>query len=482
MRRVGEHAVVIGASVAGLLAAAAAADAYERVTIVDRDALPAGGEGRRAVPQGRHAHSLHPRGLEHIEALLPGLSGELEAAGAPVYRAMEELRLVMDGGELARASTGLRAVVASRAFVEGHVRRRVRALPNVRIVERCDAAGLTAAERGARVTGVRLLHRAGSSAEETLPADLVVAATGRGARVPSWLEQIGCDAPAEERLAIDVRYASRFLRLPDGAAGGDKLVLVTARPDRPRALALFAQEGGRWLLTAGGYGPDHRPPSDPRDFAAFAAALAPPDVAAALREAEPPGDIATHGFPAALRRRYDKLRRFPRGLLVAGDAICSFNPLYGQGMTVAAAEAAALRACLASDGDRDLARRYFARARPPVEDAWRLSTGADLALPVVAARAPLPVRAVNAYMRRLRAVATHDPQVAEAFVQVIGMRARPPRVLRPATMRRVLRGSASQDPQRQMAGVLGVVQADAGHRDARRHLQNAEDRVEATHR
>lgn len=442
MEQVRAHAVVVGGSVAGLLAAAAAAQAYEQVTVVDRDDLPAGCERRRAVPQGLHAHSLHPRGQEHIEALLPGLSGELEAAGAPVYRATEELRLVMDGGELARASTGLRAIVAGRAFIEGHVRRRVRELPDVRVVERCDAVGLTAAAGGARITGVRLLHRAHGSAEETLPADLAVAATGRGARVPAWLAQLGRTAPAEERLAIDVRYASRYVRLPAEALPGDKLVVVTARPECPRALALFAQEGGRWLLTLAGYGPGHRPPTDPARFAAFGASVAPGDVGEALRAGEPLGEIATHAFPSALRRRYERLRDLPQGLLVAGDAICSFNPLYGQGMTVAAAEAVALRDCL-SRGTRDLARRYFAAARRPVDDAWRLSTGAGRALPAVAAPAPVPppVRAINAYLRRLRAVAAHDPRVAEALVQVIGMRERPSHVLRPATMRLVLRGA-----------------------------------------
>ena len=439
MQRIGEQAVVVGGSIAGLLAAAAAAEAYERVTVVDRDALPAGGDRRRAVPQSLHAHSLHPRGQEHIDALLPGVTGELEAAGAPVYRAMEELRLVLDGHELARASTGLRAIVAGRAFVEGHVRRRVRALPNVQIVERCDAVGLTATADGARVTGVRLLHRARGSAEETLPAELVVAATGSGGRVPAWLAQLGLPTPAEQRLAIDVRYASRYLRLPAGAFGGDKLVLVTARPDRPRALALFAQEGGRWLLTLGGYGPEHRPPTDPEGFAAFTATVAPPDVADALREAAPADDIASHAFPAALRRRYDRVRDFPQGLLVAGDAVCSFNPLYGQGMTVAAAEAVALRRCLARGGG-DLARRYFAAVRPCVDDAWRLSIGADLALPVVEARPPAHTRAINAYLRRLRAVAAHNPQTAAALLQVIGMRERPPHLLRPATLSRVLRG------------------------------------------
>ena len=157
-----------------------------------------------------------------------------------------------------------------------------------------------------------------------------------------------------------------------------------------------------------------------------------------MRAAEPLDEIATHAFPAGARRRYERMR-LPSGLLVCGDALCTFNPIYGQGMTVAAAEAIALRDCLAS-GERDLARRFFAAARPAVDHAWRLATGADLALPDVPGSRPLGVRLINAYLRRLRAVAEHDPAVAGAFVAVVGMREPSGHVLRPATALRVLRG------------------------------------------
>jgi len=243
MQRIGEHAVVIGASMAGLLAARVLADAYERVTVIERDRLPVGDEDRRGVPQGAHAHTLLPRGQACLEALLPGVVAELIAAGAPTFTAMNEMRVVLGGHPFARAELGIRSLIPSRPLLEGHVRRRVRALTNVELRDRIDALGL---ERGTaeQIAGVRMLSRADSSAAETLQADLVVCATGRGARVPAWLEALGHPRPLEQRVAVDVRYATRHLRLPAGALDGDKLVLVGPRPELPRTLFLFVQETG----------------------------------------------------------------------------------------------------------------------------------------------------------------------------------------------------------------------------------------------
>jgi pimeloyl-ACP methyl ester carboxylesterase/2-polyprenyl-6-methoxyphenol hydroxylase-like FAD-dependent oxidoreductase len=441
MRRIGEHAVVIGGSMAGLLAARALSGAYERVTVIDRDTLPEGFEGRKGVPQGRHTHGLLPHGQVCLDVLLPGLTGELVADGAATAAVLQEMRFVVGGHELARPATGHRGLLASRPFIEGHVRRRVRALPDVAVIDRCDALGLILDGGGERVTGVRILRRADGSAEETLDADLVVAATGRAARVPAWLHGLNFAAPAEERVAIDVAYATRRLRLPGGPPGGDKLILITAAPGRPRALFLFAQEHGDWILSVGGYGPDHRPPLDPGGFDAFVATVAPPDVRAALEAAEPLSDPIPYGFPASVRRRYERLRRFPAGLLVCGDAIASFNPTFGQGMTVAAAQAVALRTCL-EHGERRLASRFFAAAARPVAQAWNASTGADLALPGVEGRPPLTARALAPYLGRLRATAAQDPAVAGTFIAVTGMREPPSRLLRPGIVARVLRGPA----------------------------------------
>ena len=306
MRTIGERAVVLGAGIGGLLAARALADAYEHVTVIDRDALPAGVAPRRAVPQGQHVHALLPSGQACMEQLLPGLTGELLADGAVPYRALTELRFMVGGHWLARGDVGRDSLVASRPFIEGHVRRRVRALENVTILDRCDAAGLTTDAGGERVTGVRVLRREPGSAAETLPADLVVAATGRSARLArGWKSSATRDRTRSAWTSTSATPALP-LRLPDGALGADKLVLIGARPDLPRSLGLFAQEHGRWLLTVGGYA-GHHPPRELDGLMRFAASVAPLDVTTVLRAAEPVRRdrlVPVPGQPPALLRAH----------------------------------------------------------------------------------------------------------------------------------------------------------------------------------
>lgn len=432
MRKIGDRAVVIGASVGGLLAARVLAEAFGEVVVCERDELPTGDEGRRAVPQGRHGHALIPRGLAEMDELFPGFRDELIDDGAATAAPAHDVNFFVRGRQAARVAIGTTTISASRPFIEGHLRRRVQAIENVTIRQRCEVGGLRAGQSGGRIEGVVLSE----GDEAPLPADLVVAATGRSARVPAWLEGLGYRRPREEELKVDLGYSSRSYRLPPGALV-DKLNLLGTKPVTPRGVALFAQEHDSWLLTLVGYG-EYRPPSDEDGFAAFIDAVAPPHVAVALREGEPLDEVVTYRFASNLRRRYDRVR-LPDGLLVLGDAVCSFNPLYGQGMTVAAMEAAALRACLAH-GRRRLGRRYFRAVRGAVDHAWQMAIDGDLAQPVVEGKRPLSWRLRNSYTERVLAAAEVDGEVTAAFTRVSAMFERPTHLLRPGIMRRVLIG------------------------------------------
>jgi 2-polyprenyl-6-methoxyphenol hydroxylase-like FAD-dependent oxidoreductase len=434
MREAEGHAVVLGAGMGGLLAARALVDFYERVTVIERDQLPADGRPRRGVPQGRHLHGLLPRGRQALEALFPGLMDELIGAGAPRAEFLREVRFVLSGYELARGDARGFAVGASRPMLEGAVRDRVAGLAGVKIVDGCAVAGLVA--RNGRVTGVRIRGAAGG--EEVVEAELVVDATGRAGRMTAWLAGLGYDPPAEERIKCDLTYVSRFLRMPGGALAADQVVVVGPVPGRPRMMGLGLQEGGRWHLTLGGMAGE-RPATDDEGFLAFAETVAPPDVYAAIRDADPLTDLVVHRTPTSVRHRYERLRRFPTGLLVFGDAICSFNPVYGQGMTVAALQAEALRRCLQA-GDRGLTRRFFRAAAKVIDPAWQLSAGGDLALPEIEGHRTLPTRVINRYIAHLHRAAQHDAKVAAAFARVAALLDPPSAIMAPAILARVLIG------------------------------------------
>jgi 2-polyprenyl-6-methoxyphenol hydroxylase-like FAD-dependent oxidoreductase len=440
MQPIRKHAIVLGASMAGLAAARVLADAYQQVTVLDRDALPATASHRQGVPQSRHAHALLAAGRVALEELFPGLTEELVANGALSGDLQAESRWYDHGLRLCPGPSDLRAVAVSRPLLEACIRDRVRRLPNVRVVDRCDAAGLVATPDGRRVRGVRVLPRADGGAEEVLEADLVMDATGRGSRSPVWLEELGYPRPAQDEVRIGVAYASRIYRRRPDHLDGDRAVVVAATLDRPRGAAMLAMEGDRWMVSLTGY-LGQRPPADPDGFVAYAAGLPVPDIFEAISDAEPLGEVLGARYPASVRRRYERLRRFPEGYLVVGDAVCGFNPVYGQGMSVAALEALALRDCLGAGPPGGLAGQFFAEVARIVDIPWQIAVGADLRFPGVQGARTAKVRLVNAYLARFHVAAATDPVLGRAFLRVVSLMDRPEGLLSPTIALRVLRGN-----------------------------------------
>ncbi len=440
----GRRAVVIGASMGGMLAARALADFFEQVLIIERDILPPMGEHRKGVPQGRHTHALLPSGRAVLERFFPGLTQELIALGAPPIN-RDDLRWYDGGGYHRRLPRDDEAGVAvSRPFLEGYVRQRLRALPNVAFIERCDALGLAMSDRGTRVTGLRTLSRLPGSAEEIVEGDLIVDASGRGSRTPRWLEELGYEPPEEERITINFCYMTRLYRRSPGDLSGAKVVVTVPTLEEVRRGAMFggvmlAQEGDRWTVTLGTYGGVY-PPNDEDGFLAAARGLPAPDIYQIVSKNEPLSDFMPYRFSANQRRRYEKLARFPDGFLVFADAIASFNPVYGQGMSVAALEAVELQLAL-RQGLQGLWWRFFHRAAKTVDIPWQIVATGDLRNPEVQGKRTRSMAFINWYMSRLHIAARHDQAVALAFNRVASLEAPPASLMRPDVALRVLRGN-----------------------------------------
>ncbi|QLL07666.1 NAD(P)/FAD-dependent oxidoreductase [Mycobacterium vicinigordonae] len=437
----GEHAIVLGASVAGLLAARTLAGFYAAVTIVERDDLPEGARARKGVPQGRHTHGLLMRGAQALDELLPGLLAELAAAGAVAFDGSDLSRLYfcMNGHLAVRSGTapGLQVLNMTRPFLECHIRRRVSALPNVAFLSGHDVTGLCMSDCGT-VDGVRVVSRTAGT-ESGISADLVVDATGRGSRTPFWLRQLGFDGPTEDRVDIDLVYISQLLRSPPDGMWETGLI-VSPVPGRPTGAAMTQCENGTVFLT--GFGMcGHHPPRQLDGLYRFIDGIMPPHVMAALRSADPIGPVAQHHFPSSRWRRYDRMRRLPEGLLVVGDAICSFNPIYGQGMTVAALQALILRECL-TRGAKKLPRRFFRMSAKPIGRAWELAVGGDLTLPEVRGAPPVLARLLNGYVDRLLRVAEEDTEALAQFIRVAWLVDPSVKLLRPNMIRRVVTARA----------------------------------------
>ncbi len=439
MKRIGERAVVIGGSMAGLLAARALSDFYGTVTLLERDAFPASDIPRKGVPQGRHAHGLLARGRDVIEQFFPGWTDEVVASGGARGDIAGDVDWIGHGVTIKRAPSELIGLLASRPVLEGHVRRRLLALANVRAIENCTVQGLVAREGNAAIAGVRV--RIGS-AEQVIDADLVVDASGRGSSSPAWLEGLGYARPAEERIEIGIGYTTRVYRRRPTDLGGKMAVVVAGSGPNWRNGVVLYQTEDRWIVSIGGFFGDHAA-DDELLFAAFAGSLPTSDIYDIVAHAEPLSDFVSYRYPANLRRRYEKLSRFPSGYLVVGDAICSFNPVYGQGMTVAAQEAALLQQCL-ERGDADLARRFFAAATAAIDVPWDIAVGNDLRHPKVQGPRPLKVRFINWYIGKLHLAARHDAQLATDFLRVANLAAPPTLLLSPANLLRVIRGNFSR--------------------------------------
>ncbi len=439
------RAVVVGASVAGLLAARALADHVSHVVVVDRDALPGWPDRRGGVPQGRHAHGMMAAGLAVLDRLVPGLVADLVAHGADLGDVGLRSRFYAGPQSLAPGESGLLFLGASRQLLEWALRARVASLPGVDIRSCTSALGLVLTD--GHVSGVSVTDAGTADPCVVLPADVVVDASGRGSRLPEWLARCGYPAPAEEEYRIDLCYATReFRRLGSRDIDRALALVVTRSPRLPRGGVLLAQEEGSSCVVslAGVHG--RRPPTDLDGFRAYARSLASPAISDVLDQAEATSEPATYRFPSN-RRRYYERTALPEGLLVLGDAWCCFDPVFGHGMSVAALQADQLSRCLdAATRARPavaagLSAEYHRSAARHIATPWSIAVGSDLEMPGSPYPVPLRTRLANSYVRSLVRAGVHDPALARAFLGVQQLVEPPESLVAPRQVARVVRAA-----------------------------------------
>ena len=418
----------------GLLAARVLCDHFDNVVLFDRDVFPQAPECRRGVPQGQHAHALLSSGRQVLDSLFPGFRDELVRQGA--IRAQYLNVRWFDNGVYHTRFDGLEGLLVSRPRLENYVRERVLAIRNLEVKSTHDVD--SPIWESGRVVGVKV-NSSGHHADESVMADFVVDATGRGSQSPIWLDRASFPKPKEEAVRVGLGYTTRIFRRAPDHLNGDLAVICPSAPPKRRGGVALAMEGDRWMVTLFGMLGDH-PPTDAGGFVAFAKTLPAPDIHQLVSTAEPISDPVPFRFPQSTRRHYEHVDRFPEGYLVFGDAFCSFNPIYGQGMSSAALQAAELQTCLAA-GDAGLAQRFFKAAATVVDAPWTMAVGGDLRYPEVDGARTGMVKFVNWYIGKLHIAAAGDPKVALAFHRVANLLDPPPSLMQPSIALRILQGN-----------------------------------------
>lgn len=422
-----KRAIVIGGSLAGLSAGRVLSDFFDQVTVIDRDAYPDGALERAGVPQSRHVHALLARGRQELERLFPGFDRLMLERGAHEIDFGWDFATLRPYGWARRETDGLRLLFASRNLLESIVRERFRQLPNVELWERTTVTGIVATRHdGLRATGVQLSPLDGG-APTHIAADLIVDASGRSSKAPEWLRRLGLEPPHETVVNSFAGYSSRWFNAPEPTRWPREwwwkgIWIDIKEPEHMTAGVLFPVEQGRWIVTLGGVA-KHYPPSDEAGFMAALSRLRSPIIAEAVRLAEPISPVYCNRAMANRFRHYEQWQERLAGFVALGDAVCAFNPVYGQGMTTGTVSATILADCLKKYGPTNPELpRYFFRAQARFQgDPWRLATGADFRFPQTEGERPLGSRLFDPYMRALFAAAVDDVVLRRRVGEVLNM-------------------------------------------------------------
>lgn len=421
--KLGAHAIVLGAGMGGLSAAAVMSRHFGKVTVIEKDTLPDISKARVGTPQCKLVHVLLEGGHRAIDQFLPGFEEKAVAAGAVRTRVGSEIRVELPGIEaLPQRDFGIHTLCMTRPLIEHVLRSAVRALSNVTFKPRCRAERITTASDKANIEGVLYNQKGGE--QGLLLADFIVDATSRSDLTLKLLDDLGLDRPEDEEVGVDLTYATAIFELPRELDHGWRAIIHRPDPSNGRGGFLFPIEEGRWHVNLAGVHGDS-PSADPDEYLAFAKSLRTQTIYEALENAKMVGTIQRFKLKSSSRRHYETLTSFPEGLVPLGDAICRINPAYGQGMSVAAQEAAVLDRMLekrAASKERlsGLATSYFKKIQDVLETPWNTAL-MDYVYPATTGNRPANLKAKLEGDKALLSEAVNDPEMHRLWAEVTNL-------------------------------------------------------------
>ncbi len=437
-----QHAVVIGGSMAGLLAARVLLNHFGRVTVLERDRIPDHPSPRPGVPQAHQVHILLHQGQCILEKLFPGLEEELEAAGALQINWTRDVRWLSLWGWSPETTSNLWTRPCSRALLEWKIYQRLQAEVNLSFSPSTQAIGLITNRQRTVVTGVHVNTRKGT---DTIHADLVVDASGRNSALPKWLTQLGYSQPPQTVINSFLGYSSRWYERPSHWHVPWKVMLIQAKPPHDsRGAVIYPAEGGRWVITLAGIGHDY-PPTGEADFLEFAKTLRSREVYDAMQQARPLSPIYSYRRTENCWHHYESLPQLPEHLVAIGDAVCAFNPVYAQGMTVAALGALTLDRCLSqvnaktAEALTGFSPNYYNQLAQMLSVPWLMATSEDLRWSTTVGSKPnWQTRLMYQYLDRVVQAALVRSHIYRAFWEVAHMVKSPRALFHPQILLPVL--------------------------------------------
>ncbi|HEY9662287.1 MAG TPA: FAD-dependent oxidoreductase [Allocoleopsis sp.] len=450
-----KRAVVLGAGIAGLLAARALANWFDHVIVIERDRFPDHPAPRSGVPQSYQLHVLITQGQRIVEQLFPGFRDQLAEQGAPLIDWAADCPLLLPQGWSPRFKSDLTTYASSRNLLESLLRQQLTQYKAIEFLTETQVTGLFTNPDHTAVLGVQT--RDHQNHQRSILAQIVVDASGRNSKTPQWLQQMGYGMPQQEVVNSFLGYASRLYGgWNDQAVPYKALYIMPKAPDYPRGGVMYQIEHGQWMVVCIGVGRDY-PPTDEAGFLQFAQSLRSPEIYEAIRQAEPISPIYGYRRTENCWRHYEHLSSFPKNFVVLGDAVCAFNPVYGQGMTVAALGALQLDRWLQQhqhsleQGKSGLTRQFQQQLAQVIQTPWLIATGDDFRWATTEGKAPKGVtKVIHRYLDQVIQAASQDPEVYAAFISVIHMVKPPTLFLHPRIVRSVLRSGWSWSQRRSL--------------------------------